>query len=227
MPAQLLGDGSAPCQATLERVSRPKAFERAEKRLGLTLPDSYVDTVTGKKVFTGSGRWEFLLPDKLGRLDETYGIRRRGVVIAHDVGGDALVLLVDRKDPRRAGEAVYQLDHETGKLKRIASSVRAMFSRSGPRFSLARAEREAGPRSRPAKDPPSAASERIASLLDGSSIEKARGDSRDYVRLIYTAGAVSDEYAAWKLHLAPARLREVIEDVLARLESEVSAARPG
>jgi hypothetical protein len=203
-------------------VARPKLFELVEKRLGLALPDSYVETITGKNVFTRSGRWEFLLPDKLGRLDETYGIARRGVVIAHDAGGDALVLLADRKDPQRAGDAVHTLDHETGELKRIASSVRAMFSRSGARFSLARAEREAGPRKRPAKGPPSAASERIASLLDGTSIEKARGDDRDYLRLVYTAGPVSDEYAAWKLHLPPARLREVIDGVLAALESAVS-----
>ncbi len=149
----------------------------------------------------------------------------RGVVIAVDEGGDGLVLLAREDEPSMVAAPVYFLDHESHKVRRIAASLDAMYTRRpGPRVSLASLEREAGKKHAPEPSPPSDGSRRIASALEGRGpeastlISSARGDVRDYLVLVHTRGALSNAYAAWKLGRTEREIEEVVAAILSKLE---------
>jgi hypothetical protein len=117
-----------------------------EGRLGQELPAAYVAsmvTENGGDVHVAGDSW-FLHPildssDKT-RLKRTCndivhetkeareweGFPAAGVSIAHDGGGNHLILIPEPSYPGRLGEAVFRWDHETGEVDLVAPSFSAL-----------------------------------------------------------------------------------------------------
>lgn len=127
------------------RTGRSAFVEAVRDRTGYELPASYEAVVLARPLLSRRGRWNFVDPAHIHSIEEVFDARSRGVVIAEDVGGDMLVLLRLKEDPNRLGDAVFELNHETRRLRWRAADLGAFFAprTSGPRLSLAALERAA------------------------------------------------------------------------------------
>lgn len=122
------------------------ALRRAEKRLGARFPDCYKEVFRSLPWATGLRRWELHEPEGCEWLSDSCWSRaedsaarkseRRVLLIATDIGGDALALKRKKGDDSQLAATVYRFDHDSGQLTRLASSLLDLFKPPKRRLSL-------------------------------------------------------------------------------------------
>lgn len=125
---------------------RARLLEQTEARLGSRFPAAYREAVLAGKSWSRVEEWELLaLGDThLCKHSSWQALqRRKGVVIGHDVGGNALVFLFVPDSSTELAEPVYAWDHESRELERIGASFADVLFPHRPRRQRARCSRAA------------------------------------------------------------------------------------
>lgn len=199
--------------ASRDANGRSAFVEAVRQRTGYELPASYEAVVLARPLLSRRGRWTFVDPAHIHSIEEVYDGRSRGVVIAEDVGGDMLVLLRSKEDPKRLGDSVFELDHETRRVRWRAADLGAFFAprTRGPRLSLAALERAA-------KDP---IDEGLRTIANSAAELAERGfaaEAAPILTLLEKLGPISIATASLHLRRPAEEVASAVASLLAALQ---------